>query len=416
MRILISLLFFITVLFGADATIEVSKKVDILPGIGVEDASLNSDDTLGRKFFQAVVSDLNVLSLFNVDHRQYKVNYDDSSVAVENKDKDYVVRYNLHDDGNGLSVDMKLFKSAQLVATKNYKIGNQALYVFLSHAMAYDVNQYMGGLPVEWMKKKILISRYIDRGQSEILVADYTLTFSQRIVSGGINIFPKWANKEQTAFYYTSLRDKPVIKKVDIRSGRVSDILTSDGMAICSDVSADGSKILVTMAPYGQPDIYMYDVNRKTSQRLTTYGGIDVGGQFAANNKIVFVSNRLGYPNVFSKSIGSDESGVQQLAYYGKSNSACSANGDYVVFKARESSDVYGDNTFNLHLISTQTDFVRRLTANGNNEFPRFSDDGDAVLFIKNYMDESSVGIVRLKYNKSFLFPLNFGKIQSIDW
>ena len=35
---------------------------------------------------------------------------------------------------------------------------------------------------------------------------------------------------------------------------------------------------------------------------------------------------------------------------------------------------------------------------------------------IKNYKAESSVGIIRLKQNKSFLFPLKIGKIQSIDW
>ena len=101
-------------------------------------------------------------------------------------------------------------------------------------------------------------------------------------------------------------------------------------------------------------------------------------------DKIVFISNRLGYPNVFSKRLGSSE--VEQMIYYGKSNSACSAHGEYIVYKARESSNAFSKNTFNLHLISTKTDFIRRLTATGINEFPRFSKDGDAVLFIKNYM------------------------------
>jgi TolB protein len=50
------------------------------------------------------------------------------------------------------------------------------------------------------------------------------------------------------------------------------------------------------------------------------------------------------------------------------------------------------------------------------NEFPRFSADGTVVLFVKNYKNQSSIGIVRLDYNKNFIYPLNFGKIQSIDW
>jgi TolB protein len=37
-------------------------------------------------------------------------------------------------------------------------------------------------------------------------------------------------------------------------------------------------------------------------------------------------------------------------------------------------------------------------------------------LFIKNYKGKSYLGIIRLNYNKSFLFPLKSGKLQSIDW
>lgn len=416
MRILLSLLFFITLSFGADATIEVVKKVDTLPTIGVEDSSISYDDVFKKRFFKALVSDLNVLSLFNVDRHNYITHYNDTDVVVENKDKDYVLRYRLHEDDNqALNVDMKILKNSTELMSKSYRIKNKKLYVFVSHAMAYDVNKFMGAEPVEWMKKKILLARLISPAQSEILICDYTLAFSQRIVSGGLNVFPKWANKEQTSFYYTSLSGKkPTLKRVDIKTAKVTNILSSDGMIVCSDVSMDSRRLLVTMAPSGQPDIYMYNVDSKKTTRLTTYSGIDVNGQFMKDNKIAFVSNRLGYPNVFSKVIG--EKGVEQLVYYGKSNSSCSAHNEYVVYKSRESSDNFSDNTFNLHLISTETDFIRRLTATGMNEFPRFSQDGDAILFIKNYMEQSSLGIIRLKYNKNYLFPLSYGKIQSIDW
>ena len=185
-------------------------------------------------------------------------------------------------------------------------------------------------------------------------------------------------------------------------------------MLICSDVSSDESKILLTMAPNGQPDIYLYDVASGKYSQVTKYGGIDVNGQFVDNKNIVFISNRLGYPNLFSKKIGTDE--VEQMLYYGKSNAACSAHNEYIVYKARETSNAFSGNTFNLHLISTKTDFIRRLTATGVNEFPRFSKDGDAILFIKNYKAQSSIGIIRLNYNKNYLFPLKHGKLQSMDW
>ena len=168
------------------------------------------------------------------------------------------------------------------------------------------------------------------------------------------------------------------------------------------------------MAPKGQPDIYLFDVATNKYKRVTSYSGIDVNGQFMGKDKIIFISNRLGYPNVFSKQITTNE--VEQMVYYGKSNSACSVNGEYIVYKARETSNAFSKNTFNLHLISTKTDFIRRLTAIGVNEFPRFSKDGDAILFIKNYKAQSSIGIIRLNHNKNYLFPLKYGRVQSMDW
>ena len=185
-------------------------------------------------------------------------------------------------------------------------------------------------------------------------------------------------------------------------------------MMVCSDVSSDGKRLLLTMAKNGQPDIYTYNTQTNKYKRETTYKGIDVGAQFMNDENIVFVSSRLGYPNIFSKNLRSGE--IEQLVYYGRSNSACSARGEYVVYKARESSSAFEQNTFNLHLISTNTTMIRRLTAVGVNEFPRFSKDGDAIIFIKNYKAQSSIGIVRLNHNRNYLFPLKYGKLQSMDW
>ncbi|PNV82590.1 MAG: hypothetical protein C0627_09345 [Sulfurimonas sp.] len=416
MKILISFLITITFMFASDATIEVIKKVDSLPSLAIEDASVSYDETFKNRFFKSLVADLNVLSIFNVERYHRKVNYDASSVLVENKDINYVLRYKLsEDDSRALNLELKLISQENVVFNKNYKVSNTNVYMFVSHAIAYDINKFMGEPPVEWMKRKVIFSRMVDSQKSELVIADYTLAYQHIVVKGGFNIFPKWANKEQTAFYYSSLDEKkPTLKYVDIKTGKSKVIKSSDGMMICSDVNDDGSQLLLTMAPQGQPDIYLYDVKTKSTKKITTYGGIDVGAQFLGKDSIVFVSDRLGYPNIFSKSMNTGS--VEQMVHYGKSNAACSVSGQYIVYKARESSESFGDNTFNLHLISMETDFIRRLTAVGINEFPRFSVDGDAIIFIKNYKSQSSIGIIRLNHNKNYLFPLKYGKVQSMYW
>lgn len=416
MKILISFLIAMTIVFASDATIEVVKKVDSLPSLAIEDSSKSFDKTFKMTFFKMLVADLNVISLFNVDGYHRTNDYDAGEVSYENKDKEYVLRYRLFEDDNGaLNVELKMLNKKEIVFTKNYKVNNPKIYMFVSHTIAYDINEFMGEPSVEWMKRKVIFSRIVGAKKSELVIADYTLTYQHVIVKGGFNIFPKWANRAQDSFYYTSLDEKkPTLKHVNIQTAKSQIIKSSDGMMICSDVSSDGKKLLLTMAPQGQPDIYMYDVSTKQTTKLTTYGGIDVSGQFMDEEKIVFVSDRLGSPNIFSKKIGS--SNVDQMVYYGKSNVACSTFGEYIVYKSRESSNAFAENTFNLHLISTETDFIRRLTAVGVNEFPRFSIDGDAIIFIKNYKAQSSIGIIRLNHNKNFLFPLKYGKVQSMDW
>lgn len=416
MKIIISILLVIASLFANDATIDVVKKADSLPSIAVEDSSVSYDQTFKSKFFKALVADLNVLSIFNVDRNHRTAQYDAGSVLVENKDMNYVLRYKLSEDNSrALNVEIKIISKDDVVLTKNYKVKTSDIYMFVAHTIAFDINEFMGEASVEWMKRKVIFSKMIDSQKSELVVSDYTLTYQYVVVKGGFNVFPKWANKEQSAFYYSSLDGKkPTLKYVDTKTGKSQVMMSSDGMMICSDVNEDGSKLLLTMAPKGQPDIYIYDVKTKNTKVLTNYGGIDVGAQFMDKDKIVFVSDRLGYPNIFSLNMSSGS--VEQVVHYGKSNAACSVFGKYIVYKARESSDAFGNNTFNLHLVSTETDFIRRLTAVGVNEFPRFSVDGDAIIFIKNYQSQSSIGIIRLNHNKNYLFPLKNGKIQSMDW
>ena len=416
MRFLFILLIYINVMYAGDATIEVIKKADALPTLAVEDASISYDSTFKLRFFKSLIADLNVISLFNVD-RHYRINaYNDNNVLVENKNMHYVLRYKMFEDDNGaLNVNVKLMDKMNLVFNKNYRVSNKNIYMFISHAMAYDVNKYMGADSVEWMKRKVIFSKVVAPKRSEIIIADYTLTYQHVMVRGGFNLFPKWANRAQNSFYYTSLdSDIPTLKYVDTKTATVRSIISSEGMMICSDVSHDGKFLLLTMAKDGQPDIYLYNTQTHKYKRETHYRGIDVNGQFMGSDSIAFISSRLGYPNVFTKKLSTND--VEQLVYYGNSNSACSAHGHYIVYKARESANAFSANTFNLHLVSTETDLIRRLTATGINEFPRFSKDGDAIIFIKNYKGQSSIGIIRLKHNKNYLFPLKSGRIQSMDW
>jgi len=286
----------------------------------------------------------------------------------------------------------------------------------LAHKAVSEINAKLNYSDVSWLNRYVLFSRYTGAKKSEILVADYTFNYTKVIIRGGLNLFPKWADKAQKSFYYSSYKGlMPTLYRLNIYTGAKNKIVSSEGMLVCSDVSKDYSKLLLTMAPNAQADIYEFDVASKNKRRITTFNGIDVNGKYINNEQsIAFVSNRLGYANIFKQSIGSNA--VSQLVYHGRNNNACDAHGNKVVYSSRESKKEFAANTFNIYLTSASGKGTRPLTTTGANQFPRFSSDGSVVLYIKHRGSGSSIGYTNLQNHQSLLFPLSGHKIQSLDW
>ncbi|MDD5785506.1 Tol-Pal system protein TolB [Campylobacter lanienae] len=405
-------------LFSADATIDVINKGLVLPKIIVQDATKDfANRAMQDKFFKLVVGDLKVGSAFEVSDKYYTSGFDDSAIISADERADLIYRYSLTQLGDKLSLKFKIIN----VKTNQIRFSNEYTqsvdkFVFLAHKSMVDMARNLNLSPVDWMDKSIIFSQYTSPGKSNIVVADYTLTYQKIIISGGLNIFPKWANKDQSAFYYTSyINSVPTLYKFNLDNNHKSKIAQSGGMIVASDVSQDGTKLLLSMAPNDQSDIYLYDIISKKFKRITTFSGIDVNGNFVDNDsRVVFVSDRLGYPNIFATSV--DGGAVEQMVFHGKNNNSISTFENYVVYSSRENVNEYAQKTFNLYLISTKSDYVRQLTAGGVNTYPRFSSDGGSIIFIKNLDGNSAVGIIRVNENRSFQFPLRIGKLQSIDW
>ncbi len=407
--------------FAADATVEVVKKIDVLPKVAVQDASAKTiDSELRRSFYKLIANDLRVSSHFNVLDEYLQSSYEGGPLEnfLSDKKVDMIVRFNIVQDTANLAVNVKLInaKTGSTTFEKAYNLSDKKRYPFLAHRVVIDVNDQTGSPSIAWMEQSVIFAKYTDAKKSEIVISDYTLNYQKVMVSGGLNVFPKWANKEQSAFFYTSYSGaEPTVYKFDLRSGSRSNIISSPGMIVCSDVSQDGNKLLLTMAPKDQPDIYLYDLRTKKIQKITEYSGIDVNGNFIDNDtRIAFVSDRLGNPDIFAQ--GLNDKSFEKLVYHGKNKNSISTYDNYIVYSSREADSEFGRNTFNLYLISTKTDYLRQLTATGENLYPRFAKDPDTIMFIKQFGNQSALGIIRLSANKTYQFALKTGKLQSLDW
>lgn len=414
-------LMFSSIFANVDGHIDIVKKSNSIPKIAVSVASDSSSDFTLSRLKKSLEDDLNVSGHFDLTNVNVSSSSYDSTpdmLALSNQGVSLFVNLASQKESNGgYTLRVKLFDVNQraLVLEKNFTTSQLDRSVFLAHKAAISINDFFKAPSIAWMEKFVVFAVYRNAGNADIMIGDYTLTYKQTVVSGGLNIFPKWADKEQKSIYYTSYNyKKPTLVKLNIYNRSKDIIMDSDGMLACSDVNADGSKILVTASPTGQPDIFVYDTRSKNKTQITKYGGIDVGGQFVENDsKIVFVSDRLGNPNIFSQNIGS--TAVERMVYHSNNNSSVTSNKNNIVFSSKDSSNELGGKSFNLYLINSKTDNMTRLTTNGVNQFPKFSPDGETLLFIKNYAGVSSLGIIRLEFNKSFLFPLKGERIQSID-
>ena len=425
MKKILTLIFILTSFasftFAADAELDIIKKSNNLPKIEIGLAPNAMKKELTSKVRDMISKDLQVSGHFEVVDTSLIVAYNSipNLLALSNKGTDLFLNIDSQVTGFGAySVMVKLFdiNSKQLVFNRSFTTSKEERYPFLAHRIAISINKHLKAPSIDWMDKFVIFSQYKDAKKADIIIADYTLTFQQTVIKGGLNIFPKWADKKQESFYYTTYDTGiPTLVKRNIYTRKKETIMKSEGMLVASDVNDDGTKVLITASPEFQPDIYLYDTKRKSKVRLTNYKGIDVGAHFVENDsKIVFVSDRLQHPNIFAKKIGNR--GVERLVFHGNNNSSATTHKDFVVYTSRDRDNEFGTYTFNLYLMSTKSDFLKRLTSNGTNQFPKFSKDGESIIFLKTLNNKSSIGIIRLNYSKSFLFPLKSGKIQSLDW
>jgi len=411
--ILVSLSLLNGTLFGVDATLKIEKDVEQRARIALVDGSAVPDEHM----FNILLSDFKISGHFLADKTHNVGDVTSNFIAPVLKNSEYVLKYTFSQT-NGSKLLVRLLKASNglQIFKKSYALLGTAKSVFLFHKAVSDINNILHYPDISWINHYVVYTTYSQPGLSEIRLADYTFTYRKTIVRGGLNLFPKWADATQRSLYYTSYNGTlPTLYRLNIYTGAKNKIISSEGMLVCSDVSKDGSRLLLTMAPNGQADIYELNLASKVKTRVTTFNGIDVNGRYIDNEqKVLFVSNRLGYANVFQKSIHS--AATSQVVYHGRNNNACDAYGDNIVYASRESSHAFGGNTFNIYLASASSGNTRPITTTGSNQFPRFSRDGAVVLFLKQQGNRTSVGYTNVASFQSLLFPYSGNKIQSIDW
>ncbi len=394
-------------LFALDATIKIEKNVDQRARVLITDDSDSISDK-SKDIYEIFSEDMIISGHFKVEggynNRDTGNPYDMTKVKYQLK-----YRYDDRDGIAKVSVNLIEKLSSRNVFSGEYKIAVMSRYPFLVHKAVSEMNDALGFKSVKWLNRYIVYAKYTGKKETEVILADFTFRYRKRIIKGGLTLFPCWGDKTQKILYFSDYNGElPVLKRLNLYTGKIDTVTTSQGMLACSDVSSDGKRLLLTMAPEGQADIYEYNTVTNYAKRVTFFSGIDVNGKYlAGENRIVFVSNRLGYPNIFAKDI--DARDVDQLVFAGRNNNSCDAFGDKVVFIGKAN-----PTTYNVYLVNSDGSDIRPLSSTGVNQFPRFSADGSTVAYIDKYA--GMIHYQGLDSGESLQYRINDGRLQSIDW
>jgi len=393
-----------------DAILKIEKSVKSRSKVAIF-SSKDSSAAYVKKVDRLFVSDLKVSGHFVADGNISVIGFDTPVMVIPSKSEySLIYRFRKTPQG-GASLDIKLFRGnpKKQILNKNYSVTRLEKYPFLVHKAVSEINRVAKYPAIDWINRYVLLTRYTGPKETETILADYTFTYKKVILRGGLNLFPKWASKEQREFYYSSYgsNDRLTLYKLNIYTGKKVSIITTTGMLACSDVGNDG-KLLLTMAPNSQPDVYVYSGG--SAKKITNFSGIDVGGKFAdGGSNVVFVSNREGRPNIYKTSVNGGS--VKKIVHHGKNNGSCDAYDNQVVYSSKEDRK-----TFNIYLTDSNGKQTRPLTSGGINQFPRFSYDGNIVMYIKRTPSGNSIGFINISANRSQLFKMGIDRIQSIDW
>jgi TolB protein len=189
---------------------------------------------------------------------------------------------------------------------------------------------------------------------------------------GELTMLPSWAPGGRLA--WTGYRSGNADLWLD---GRV--FSDQPGQNSGAAFSPDGRLVALTVAPDGEPDIWLLDARTGAEvARLTASEAIDTSPTWSPDGRqIAFVSDRGGSPQVWM--MNADGSGARPLPLPGSYNTSpdWSPDGDEILYQSR------GERSrFSIWGFDVRTGAIRQLTGGPwNDEEPSWSPDGRMIAF-----------------------------------
>lgn len=283
-------------------------------------------------------------------------------------------------ENDDLVFEGKLYdvKASRFIFGKRYQAAPN-LNRLVGHRMADEIVRVLSGERPIFTTKIVFVS---DRdGNDELYMMDYDGHNQTRLTFNKIRDYmPCWSpDGKKIAYTSYSRPDLAGLYLLDIEAGKKIPVVTR-GTSFSADFSPDGRKLAFCSTMDGNAEVYVASADGKNIKRLTYNEAIDTAPSWSPTGReIAFVSDRSGSPQIYL--MDAEGSNVRRVSFGGTyhDSPAWSPTGDRIVYVSRV------ENIFDLYVLNLRSNQITKLTeSNARNESPTWSPDGRHIIFSSN--------------------------------
>lgn len=167
-----------------------------------------------------------------------------------------------------------------------------------------------------------------------------------------------------------------------LKNGRETLVSGGTGQNSGATWSPDGKSIAFTYSGHGNPNIYLYDIDKEESKPLVEDSGLDVEPSFSPDGKfLVYSSSKTGNPELYKMEISTKQKTRLTFNRYYNSSPEWSPDGGSIAFAGLD--NPFGKKSFfDIFTVNVVGAGIDRFTIdNGNNEDPSWSGDSRHLVF-----------------------------------
>jgi TolB protein len=193
-------------------------------------------------------------------------------------------------------------------------------------------------------------------------------------------VTPRYSPVTQDITYMSQQEgQQPRVQVINLETGSRQVVGNFPDMTSSPRFSPDGQRIVMSLQQGGNSNIFMMDLNSRTTTRVTSTSAIDTSPSFSPDGReIVFESDRGGQQQVYV--MGADGSNPRRISFGDGSYSqpAWSPRGDYIAFTKRRAG------SFAIGIMKPDGSGERILTEGFHNESPTWAPNGQYLMFFRD--------------------------------